>query len=704
MKNTKTNFLKRQSFLAIIMIMVIGLIVLPLVGCPDESGSSSSSSSGGGNDGEPPDLPGINVHLENAAGIRINTLEVKKGVESVELKIEVKDVDSQGAYWSKAVTWTFVEDVAETGEGEGASEGNGASDIHTSDIVSVVEKKGNDNPVENASGSEDSEQPPPPPPAEVIVSLKITAIKDGTTKIRVTSVFDKERSAECTITVPNVTISMSNTLTVIKGGTGKLTPNIENTGNKKVTWSTSDSSVADVDTVTGTITGKQTGTAIITATTEDEGKTATCTVTVPVVTINFDKTSLYLFYDGTGTSEIVTLTVSNIFDKDVQWSWSDGSVDIAGFSANGDKVTFTARNKAGKATYTATTSDGEKKAEINIAVSAGFESSVKKIKMMQIPAGTFMMGKGKYDDGWANEMIPIPTNSSGQQLPQADWPEEMRHSVTLTKDFYIGKYEVTQEEYEGVMTGAELVVPNPSSFKNAMPGEEGTPGKLPVESINWYLALVFCNRLSVAEGLTPAYKVYNTTDTDVWIKLGTNIDIEGGVIQPNTDYSLWTPIEIVPDSTGYRLPTEAEWEYACRAGTTTRYNTGDTMTLNTGWYFENSWKQEGNNRKFYTHKVGLKPPNAWGLHDMHGNVYEWCWDWKSAAYPLTPESDPRGPASGTSRVLRGGSFNIFVKNDGVTLDESSLLRLTSTYRGPNNDPKDKISEFGFRVVRPVDKN
>ena len=232
---------------------------------------------------------------------------------------------------------------------------------------------------------------------------------------------------------------------------------------------------------------------------------------------------------------------------------------------------------------------------------------------VRINGGTFTMGS--------------PANEPGRDS------DEVQHQVTVSS-FYMGKYEVTQREWFDV-TGT-----NPSSFKG---------DNLPVETINWFDAVAYCNKRSQKEGLTPAYTINGRNVT--WNK----------------------------NANGYRLPTEAEWEYACRAGTITAYNTGDTINGNTGWYSANS----GNT----THPVGQKPANRWGLHDMHGNVAEWCWDWYGT-YPTRAQTDPTGASSGSFRVIRSGYWYY------------TAVGVRSALRG-RNIPSNRYDDLGLRLVRPA---
>ncbi len=206
---------------------------------------------------------------------------------------------------------------------------------------------------------------------------------------------------------------------------------------------------------------------------------------------------------------------------------------------------------------------------------------------------------------------------------------------------YMDVYEVTQQQYELMMTD------NPSHFKG---------GKHPVEKVDRAAAIAFCNARSRAEGLEPCY------DEDTFA-----CDFEAG---------------------GYRLPTEAEWEHACRAGSEEAYSFGDDPAAldDHAWHAENSDET--------THPIGLATPNRWGLHDMHGNVAEWCNDlYDPRYYESSPERNPKGPEDGGEFVIRGGAWN------------SPAEECRSAYRLGDDpgfqDPCFRGEHIGFRCVRRV---
>jgi len=213
--------------------------------------------------------------------------------------------------------------------------------------------------------------------------------------------------------------------------------------------------------------------------------------------------------------------------------------------------------------------------------------------------------------------------------------DEYQHRVRITKPFYLGVYEVTQAEYEHVMGE------NPSSFSSGGSRKSKVfkldTSRFPVEGVIWQNAVEFLRKLSDLPEEKAAGRIY-------------------------------------------RLPTEAEWEYACRAGTTTRWHCGDNESdlAKAAWFEDNSENQ--------THPVGQKEPNAWGLYDMHGNVWEWCNDWYAGEYyKSSPENDPLGPTEASYRVFRGGSWDY----------GAGLCRSAYRFR---YDPVLRADDLGFRVA------
>jgi formylglycine-generating enzyme required for sulfatase activity len=218
-------------------------------------------------------------------------------------------------------------------------------------------------------------------------------------------------------------------------------------------------------------------------------------------------------------------------------------------------------------------------------------------------------------------MVPIQAGSFAR----------FQQTITISRDFWLGKYEVTQAEYGALMGG------NPSQFTSQ--------SNAPVEKVTWNEAMAFCAALTRRER-------------------------QAGRL---------------PAGYEYRLPSEAEWEFACRAGTTNLFSFGDQSAAaeDYAWTWENS--------ESVTHPVGLKRPNPWGLYDMHGNVWEWCLDW-FADYPAADLTDPLGPPVGKVKVFRGGGWN----------NEVQFARAGNRFMMA---PDRGIKFVGFRVaLAPVSRN
>jgi len=247
--------------------------------------------------------------------------------------------------------------------------------------------------------------------------------------------------------------------------------------------------------------------------------------------------------------------------------------------------------------------------------------------LVRIEPGSFLMGSSKEQIDHLMRVFPDS---------KREWFDDERppHMVKITRPFYLGTHQVTQGQYQAVMGD------NPSHFKGS--------GDLPVENVSWLDAVKFCNKLSEREKRTPFYRIDGTEVTPV-----------GG--------------------DGYRLPTEAEWECACRAKSTALYPFGDDASK----LGEHAWSAGNSESK--THPVGQKVPNAWGLYDMLGNVWEWCADGYDEKYYASPPADPPGAPGASHRVFRGGSWSL----------NPAYCRPALRYW---NTPESRSSNLGFRLA------
>lgn len=327
-----------------------------------------------------------------------------------------------------------------------------------------------------------------------------------------------------------------------------------------------------------------------------------------------------LVIDGINPSIGIVGSTIEIYGSGFGFSRGNSVVNFNGRNSNGVNATnytrWTDQSILVEVPDSAITGDVKiiKDGEESNSVQFTVNESYELLDMVVIPEGTYMMGSDESD----NDFIGF----------------RPKHQVTISNSFYMTKTEITQAEYKEVMNGS-----NPSRFKD---------DTYPVQNVSWIKAVEFCNRLSELEGLEPCYIITG--------------------LSASCDFN----------ANGYRLPTEAEWEYACKAGQDVAFaGTGDVEDM--GWS-----RMDGTDNP---QPVGEKQPNAFGLYDMHGNAAEWVWDYfEYEYYASSPGVDPKGPDSGIDRVFRGGSY------------QDDPVYLQSFYR-QSAGPDQTQFYIGFRVVK-----
>ncbi|MDD4205103.1 MAG: SUMF1/EgtB/PvdO family nonheme iron enzyme [Candidatus Delongbacteria bacterium] len=260
------------------------------------------------------------------------------------------------------------------------------------------------------------------------------------------------------------------------------------------------------------------------------------------------------------------------------------------------------------------------------------------VEFALVEGGTYQMGD--HFNVWNSDELPL-------------------HSVTVS-DFYMGTAEVTQAEWTQYMPDKDW--------------SDGTGDKNPAFDVSWFEIIKYCNLRSMAEGLTPCYTISGSTDPDNW----------GAV--PESPNSTWDAAICNWSANGYRLPTEAEWEYAARGGTHNADNylySGSDIIDDVAWY-------DGNNDPWGYKPVGTKVANQLGLYDMSGNTREWCWDW-FGAYTSDAQTNPTGPTTGTERVLRDGFWYSYAWNCRVSIRTSFIPFFGFSYP--------TVDSCGFRLAR-----
>ncbi|MDD2229289.1 MAG: chitobiase/beta-hexosaminidase C-terminal domain-containing protein [Candidatus Cloacimonetes bacterium] len=406
--------------------------------------------------------------------------------------------------------------------------------------------------------------------------------------------------------------------------------------------------------------------------------------TAQSVTISCATSGATIFYSTDGsspsiqyTSPVTISTTSTLKAKATKSGWNDSTIASGQYTINAPQTVATPTFSPAGGSYSSaqnlslgcTTSGATIRYTTNgndpTANSTQYNSSISVSQTTTIKAKAFKSGwtdsaiaSATYTiSSTPGQMVYVPggTFTMGRTTGGGDSDELPIHNVTLNP-FYMGKYEVTQAEYSQYM--------QPSS---SWTSSYGLGNNYPAYYVSWYAILKYCNLRSMAEGLTPVYSISGSTNPANW----------GAV--PTSTNTTWNAAICNWTANGYRLPTEAEWEYAARGATNNPdylYSGSDDIDA-VAWYSSNAGSA--------SHPVGSKSPNALGLYDMSGNLYEWCWDWYSS-YSSSLQNNPTGPSSGSGRILRGGYW----------YDRAGLCRVANR---DSDSPFDFYFGIGFRVCR-----